>query len=81
MDIEKIPNQVWIDTINGKIKLDYECLALKILLGRLRIDVKNNSSVEVIQKYTEELKNFFIRTQKLPSSQKDLQKIINMRGI
>ncbi len=81
MEIEKIPKQIWIDIITEKINCDYESLALKILLGRLKIDIKHNSSAEAFQRYADELKSFFIRTQKMPSSQKDLQEIISKGGI
>ena len=81
MDIENVPKQVWIDAITGKINCEYESLAVKILLGRIKIDVKYNPSKEAYEKYAEELKNLFIKSQKLPSSQKDLKKILSNGGI
>ena len=80
MEIERIPKQIWIDTITGKINCEFEFLALKIVLARLRLDVMRNQSAEAYGKYADELKNLFIRSQKIPSAQNDLKKIISRGG-
>jgi hypothetical protein len=81
MEIEKVPKQIWIDTITGKIQAEYEFLALKILLGRFKMNMKFDTSAETYQKYADELKNFFIKSQKIQSAQRDLQKIISKGGM
>ncbi|MBN2039413.1 MAG: hypothetical protein JW864_05190 [Spirochaetes bacterium] len=81
MDIEKIPYQIWHNLISNKISDDFEFLALKILLTRLTILAKQNSSPQEERKYADEIKNFFIKTQKIPASQRDLQKILKQGGI
>jgi len=81
MEIDKIPKQVWIDTITGKIDCEFEFLALKIVLSRLRLNLKHDSSTEAYRKYIDDLKSLFIRSQKIPSAQNDLKKIIGRGGI
>ena len=81
MEIDQIPDNIWKDIIHGKINCEYEFLALKILLTRLLVSTKEDSSPQAYQKYVDELRNFFLKTQKIPVSQRDLQKILNEGGI
>ena len=81
MDIEKIPVHIWGDVISGKIECEFEFLALKILLMRLKLAVKNDPSPSSLKKSVDELKNLFIKTQKIPVSKNDLQKIFAKGGI
>jgi hypothetical protein len=81
MEIEKVPKQIWLDTITGKINCQYDFLALKILLERLKLNAKLDSSPRAYDKYAGELKDFFIKSIKIPSAQKDLQKIMSKGGI
>jgi hypothetical protein len=81
MESEKVPREIWIDTVSGKINCEYEFLALKILLSRLKLDMKRDSSPEAFQKYADDLKSLFIRSQRIPSAQNDLKKIIRKGGM
>lgn len=76
MDPSKIFEKTWSDLISADINLDFEFLALKILLSRLRLKIKLDSSPENLRDSVEELKNLFIRFQNLPVAQRDLQKIL-----
>ena len=80
MEVEKVPKQIWIDVITGKITAEFEFLAVKILLGRLRIDYRVDSSPEAVEKSVEELQGLFVKSRHIPSSQRDLQKILNSGG-
>jgi hypothetical protein len=81
MEIEKVPKQVWIDTISGKIAADFESLALKVLLERLKLSTKFDSSSKAFEKCAGELMEFFIKTRNMQSVQRDLQKILGKGGI
>ncbi len=64
---------IWSDIVTGKTKYEFECLAVKILLGRLQVQV--NNGMQSIENSASELHNFFVKNQKLPSAQRDLTKI------
>lgn len=71
-----IPNSsdiAWSDIITGKTRHEFECLALKILLGRLRLNSEGDPSK--VQTCANELREFFIKNPQLPSAQRDLKKI------
>ncbi len=78
MEIDKIPRQTWIDLISGKIVCELEYLALKILLARIQLIAKKNTSPESFRKYTDELIDLFKKSQNIPSCKRDLEKIINL---
>lgn len=81
MDLSKIPEQTWEDLILEPINFNFEFLALKILLSRLRLKAQNNASPEIIQQSGAEIKNFFVRFHNLPAAQRDLIKILENRGV
>ncbi len=76
MDPSQISEQTWRDLILAHINLDFQFLALKILLSRLRLKVKLDPSPESLGDSIAELKNLFLRFQNLPAAQRDLQKIL-----
>jgi len=71
MEISKVPNQVWVDLILGKMDYPLQALPLKILLSRLRTSVKFQPGDAIIQQSVEELKNLFVKCQNLTSIQND----------
>ncbi|NLY88465.1 MAG: hypothetical protein GX085_02440 [Firmicutes bacterium] len=80
MDLSKIADQTWEDLILKDLDLEFEFLALKILLSRLRLKVKTDSTPDAIKNSVEEIKKLFARFENLPSAQKDLQRIIKSEG-
>lgn len=81
MDIDSIPKQIWQDTVKGKIDSNFDFLALKILLSRLKLTVKQDSAPSVLENSVNELKNFFKKTIHIPQSRQDLQKILTKGGV
>jgi len=77
MEIAKVPESVWKDLLIGQNKYEFEFLAFKILLARLRLAVSRDSNPLVMQKSMEELKTLFTKFGHLPAAQKDLAKITN----
>jgi hypothetical protein len=75
MDVPPISHPAWSDIVSGKVKYQFDCLAVKMVLGWLTAQVKNTPSSRTIQRCAEELHNVFARNANLPSAQRDLRKI------
>lgn len=76
-----IPKETWNDLLVGKVTCEFEFLALKILLTRLKMRIIKDSSPAVLQQCLIELNDFLNKNGSLPVVQKDLDKISRMRGI
>jgi hypothetical protein len=77
-----IPNEShpgWLKAISGQGNLQFECLATKVIMGRLNQDYKRDSSPAAAKKCTVELREFFEKNIKLPKIQADLKKIVEGR--
>jgi hypothetical protein len=81
MEISKIPNAVWSDLLSEKGNPDYEFLAFKILLARLRLVISHDPSPAAVQKCIQELKALFNKFGHLPAAKNDLNKILKDRRI
>ena len=75
MDIPTLSNPIWKDIVKNKVNFNFEFLAVKILLARLKLTVKYDPSPETIENCAAELRNLFVKTGRLPSVKKDLKKI------
>jgi hypothetical protein len=74
MQIPPTTDSRWKEFVTGKIKPDFECFALKILLGRLNIPITDS---EKIPGSIAEIHSFFEKNPNLPSAIKDLEKIFH----
>ncbi len=75
MNVPPAENFMWNDIVTGKVKYQLEFLAAKILLGRLMLKVRNDSSPNAIAKCRQELHNLYAQNADLPCVQRDLNKI------
>ncbi len=75
MDVPSAENLVWHDIVTGKVKYPLEFLAAKIMLGRLLLKVKNDSSPSMIAQCGQQLYNLYAQNADLPCVQRDLEKI------
>ena len=75
MEIPPLTDRRWKELVIGEINFEFEFLAIKILLFRIRLNLKKDNSPEKIKKSIEDLRNLFLKTIKLPIAQKDLKKI------
>jgi hypothetical protein len=65
---------IWKQLINGQKRgVEFECLAVKITLGRLRIDATRDPTS--LPKLAAELHELFVKNEMLPSLQRDLKKL------
>lgn len=75
MDVPPVSHPDWKNVVSGKVKCQFEFLATNFLLGYLTLQVKRDSSPQVIQKCAHELHDIFVRNADLFSVQRDLIKI------
>jgi len=75
MEIPPLTDKRWKELVVGNINFEFEFLAIKILLFRIRLNLKRDNSTEIINKSIEDLRNLFLKTIKLPIAQQDLKKI------
>ncbi len=76
MFIPPSSNVVWTDLITGKMRCEFEFLALKILLGRISLVLASDQKPETIQKCADDVRNLLSQNVKLASVQRDLYKIL-----
>ncbi len=76
MDVPSAENIIWTDIVTGKVKYPLEFLAAKIMLGRLLLKVKSDTSPRMIATCSHELYNLYVKNADLPCVQRDLNKIL-----
>lgn len=68
-------NPAWRDIATGKINKPWELLALKIMLTRLRNELRTDSSPPNTEKCAQEVRAFFVKN--LRVAQRDLRQIFS----
>lgn len=81
MDVPSIENRLWSDVVSGKLACELNFLALKILLGRLNLIVRQDPAPSNVQKCAKELREFFLKNAGMPSAQRDLETLLKTRGV
>jgi hypothetical protein len=76
MDLPPITNTIWRDLLQKRKSLDFEFLGLKMLLGRLIMDVERDPSPDSIDKCCQQLHDLLAKNEHLPTVRRDIQKII-----
>jgi len=66
-------NSKWKELVTGQKTYQFQFLATKILMSRLIMSTKNNSSPENINKCIDDAYNFFVKNEKF--TQNDLNQI------
>ena len=75
MDVPPVSHPAWKDIVSGKERHQFEFLATNLLLGYLALQVKRDSSLDVVHKCAQEFHDIFVRNADLGSVQHDLIKI------
>lgn len=70
MNPSDINNPVWKQLVSGQKEVVLNFLAAKILLSRLQLNVKNNSTTPAVA--AQELFDLYMKNQQLPSVKKDV---------
>ena len=77
--MENIPEKVLADIVLNKIHVNFDFLALKIMLTRLQQKVKTNPDSATVNQCVAEFKNFLTKFGHLPKTQEDIAKIMQSR--
>jgi hypothetical protein len=73
--LPSIADPRWRQVASGAIKPQFEFLAVKILLGRIGMDLARDSSPRALDKAAEELRALLEKNAALPTAQRDIAKI------
>jgi len=75
MNIDQISESAWTSVIQGTRTVQFEFLGLQLLIVNLRqrLRAKEVSTQDCIR----ELKNFYLKYSRLPSAERDFNKIAN----
>jgi len=66
---------VWADVITGKVKYDFECFPLQIMLVKLQLNYYCNPNPERLGHCVDLLRTMLEKNANLPSAKRDLQKM------
>ena len=69
-------DEIWERILCDELMINFEFLAIKILLARLKLTIKLNPEPNLINECISEFRNLIVKTRRLPSVQRDLNKII-----
>jgi hypothetical protein len=81
MDVPPVSHPGWKNIVSGNEKHQFEFLATNLLLGYLSLQVKKDSSPQIVHKCAQELHDMFVRNADLPSVQRDLTKIFGKTAL
>ena len=79
---QKIPDKThekWQALLLGVNTVNFEFFPVKLLLARLKLQVKRDPSPETIEKSVNELRELFVKNQHIPKAKKDLNKIFKRK--
>ncbi|MCG3210347.1 MAG: hypothetical protein FOGNACKC_03978 [Anaerolineae bacterium] len=77
MRLPEPEHPAWLQVISGETIHPYESLATKIILGRLNLKFRQDSSPEATRQYIQELRGYFAMNLRLPKVQADLARIFD----
>lgn len=72
MSVPSASNPAWLQLLQGKVSWQLESLPIKIFLGTAKLQLARDSSPPQMDRLVKELRDVFIRNEKLPSVQRDL---------
>jgi hypothetical protein len=71
--VPSIANPIWNQLICGQKQIEFNCLAIKIFLGRARVELSRDPTAA--RQLVNELHELVVANETLPSMQKDLVKL------
>jgi hypothetical protein len=75
MTIPPASDVIWKDLLFKRRQFDFEYLGLKMLLGRLIVDVEHDPSDANVAKCAAQLFDLLVKNQQLPTAANDIQKL------
>lgn len=76
MEVSPTVEPIWRDIVTGKVKVDFEFLAAKILQSTLTRTYAKEPTAEKLEKSARDLRDLFFQNSDLPVAQKDLEKVL-----
>jgi len=77
MEESDLINPIWKKLVLKKKQVNLNFLPAKILLSRLQITLKNESSADVIQQAANEVFRLYLNNKELPNAKKDILLLLN----
>lgn len=77
--IPESTNQKWQALILGIENVNFDFFPAKLLLARLKLQVKRDPNPEVIDQSVSEIRELFVKNQHIPKAKKDLDKIFKRK--
>ena len=72
----------WKQLVTGKKQCDFEFLAARMTMGRLRLMIDSNpNNAAAIQQSIDEIREVFVKNINLPKVQRDLGKVFTQGGL
>ncbi len=68
-----LSDEIWKKVLIGETVVDFEFLAVKLLLSRLQLKLRRDPSQ--LEQLKGEFRNIFVQKAHLPATQKDLSKL------
>lgn len=79
MNLNAIPDNIWIGVIDGSLPVRFDFLGLQFFLTTLRQRMRMKELTQPVA--INELKAYFAKNSALPSAQNDCKKIAQLGGI
>jgi hypothetical protein len=76
MEFSPTVEPIWRDIVTGKVKVDFEFLAAKILQSTLTRTYGKDPTAEKLEKCARDLRDLFSQNSDLPVVQRDLKKVL-----
>lgn len=76
MEFSPTVEPIWRDIVTGKVKVEFEFLAAKILQSTLTRTYAKDRSAERLEKCARDLRDLFSQNADLPVVQRDLKKVL-----
>ncbi|NCC50716.1 MAG: hypothetical protein EOM20_05810 [Spartobacteria bacterium] len=77
MDVPGAEHVAWKDVVTCRVRHDFEFLAAKIFMGRIILQLQDDSSPEAVARMASELRELFVKNIQLPLVQRDVNRIFN----
>ena len=79
---DQVPDKThekWQELILGVYIINFDFFPVKLLLARLKLQVKRDPSPQTIEKSVNELRELFVKNQHIPKAKDDLNKIFKRK--
>jgi hypothetical protein len=76
MEFSPTVEPIWRDIVTGKVKVEFEFLAAKILQSTLMRSYTKDPTAEKLEKCAGDLRDLFFQNSDLPVVQRDLKKVL-----